>query len=339
MEKIVKLKPIFEDTSYQDDIEKEIKEVFKKDFFYPFLAVLSPKLKLKNDYSNDYLKKSIWSSKIYYSDGSFYGEFNSNISRQLKEYGATWDKKKQAYSIPLNKLPMDIRSTISLAKNGFDERLGELENKINAFDTDEFLKKIKIHKYFDKSLWKIDKEFQKNIEKITIVPQLSSTERERISKEWENNLKLYIKKFTAEQTLELRKMVKDNVFEKGNRREALVKQIIDSYHVTENKAKFWARQETNLLMAKFKEERYTDAGSESYQWGCVKMPHQTSPTEVYKKGDVRYSHGILEGKIFSWKDPPVTTPPNQPARRNNPGQDYNCRCFAIPIFKFKKEAA
>ena len=88
-------------------------------------------------------------------------------------------------------------------------------------------------------------------------------------------------------------------------------------------------------MAKYKETKYVAAGVPEYRWGCVKMPHQSSPQAIYKPGDVRYSHGILEGKIFSWNNPPITTPPGEPERRNNPGQDYNCRCFAIPIVRFK----
>ena len=131
-------------------------------------------------------------------------------------------------------------------------------------------------------------------------------------------------------------MVKENVFAFGNRREALIKKFMESYNVTENKAKVWARQETNLLMAKFKETKYLEAGVEEYEWRCVHMPHQPSPTAIYKPGEVRYSHAILEGKIFSWKNPPVTTRPGEKQRRNNPGQDYQCRCFALPLVRFKK---
>ena len=137
---------------------------------------------------------------------------------------------------------------------------------------------------------------------------------------------------TEEEIPKLRKIVQDNAFS-GVRRENLVQGFIDSYGVSQSKAKFWARQETNLLMAKYKETKYVEAGVPEYKWACVHMPHQSSPQTIYKPGEVRYSHGILEGKIFSWSNPPITTAPGQKQRMNNPGQDYNCRCFAIPFIR------
>ena len=37
---------------------------------------------------------------------------------------------------------------------------------------------------------------------------------------------------------------------------------------------------------------------------------------------VRPSHRINDGRIFSWSDPPAT---------GHPGDDYNCRCEAVPF--------
>ncbi len=38
---------------------------------------------------------------------------------------------------------------------------------------------------------------------------------------------------------------------------------------------------------------------------------------------VRPSHRMNDGRIFSWSDPPST---------GHPGEDYNCRCEAVPYF-------
>jgi SPP1 gp7 family putative phage head morphogenesis protein len=96
--------------------------------------------------------------------------------------------------------------------------------------------------------------------------------------------------------------------------------------VSANKAKFLARQETSLMTTKLKETRYREAGVNEYKWKTVAGS---------KLHPVRPSHKILEGRIFRWDDPPITTPPGEAVRRNNPGQDYNCRCFAQPIVRFK----
>jgi hypothetical protein len=62
---------------------------------------------------------------------------------------------------------------------------------------------------------------------------------------------------------------------------------------------------------------------------------QLRPTERYvweTRGDakVRLSHRRNEGKIFRWDTPPPT---------GHPGQDYNCRCLALPFEEGKTEYA
>jgi SPP1 gp7 family putative phage head morphogenesis protein len=42
----------------------------------------------------------------------------------------------------------------------------------------------------------------------------------------------------------------------------------------------------------------------------------------------RKSHRELEGKIISWDNPPDVGN----GRKCHPGQDYQCRCCAIPVF-------
>ena len=39
-------------------------------------------------------------------------------------------------------------------------------------------------------------------------------------------------------------------------------------------------------------------------------------------------HKDLDGKIFEFANPPIT---NEKGDRNNPGEDWQCRCEAIPI--------
>ncbi len=116
----------------------------------------------------------------------------------------------------------------------------------------------------------------------------------------------------------------------GNRYDSLIKVIERQYGVMTSKARFIARQETNLFLAAFKKARYTSAGSQTYIWGCVKMPHDTSP-DHHTLGNVRYYHGILEGSIQRWDNPPPT---DAKGNRNNPLEDFGCRCFAIPQIEF-----
>ena len=45
---------------------------------------------------------------------------------------------------------------------------------------------------------------------------------------------------------------------------------------------------------------------------------------------VRDSHRRLNRKKFRWDDPPVVDP--KTGRRCHPGEDYGCRCVALPVF-------
>lgn len=335
LDKIIQLKPIKEDTANYDVIEKKIKELFKKELYHPILSILNLKEKSLNNSRPTALENAIRFDKVHFSNGTFSGKFNASISKELRALGAAWDKKTSSYKINLSKLPPNIRNVISTSKARFDEKIGIIDKKLSKILGEDIASKLHIAPQFESNLWKVEKEFHKSVENITVAPQLSEEQNKKVSDEWQNNMRLYIKKFSEEQITDLRQKVRDNVFQ-GSRREGMIKDIQDSYNVTQKKAKFLARQETNLLMAKYKETKYVAAGLPEYRWGCVKMPHQSTPQAIYKPGEVRYSHGILEGKTFSWNDPPITTAPGQTQRRNNPGQDYNCRCFAIPIVRFNK---
>jgi SPP1 gp7 family putative phage head morphogenesis protein len=142
-------------------------------------------------------------------------------------------------------------------------------------------------------------------------------QKSQITKDYSENLKLYIKNFTDEQIIKLRTEVENNVYV-GFRAEKLKKIILERYEVTNNKAKFLARQETSLLTSKYRELRYQQSGIRKYQWSTS---HDSR---------VRHDHKELDGKIFSFDDPPVV---NDRGDKKNPGEDFNCRCLAIPIIE------
>lgn len=330
----IELKPIKEDQSYQDLINNKILKLFIQELYYPLLSILNESIKTIKNSSTTNLERALLNNRVYYAEGQFFGKFNSYISKELQELGAKWDSKNSSYKLEESKVPITIRGVIALSKNTYNEKLKQIEKTLEEMSPTKISDKLNISKILDKNLFTIEKDFAQSIKNITVEPQLTDEQREKIADEWQNNMRLYIKNFTEEQIKDLRQKVSDNVFS-GIRRENLIKSFQENYLVTYNKSKFLARQETNLMMAKYKESKYVAAGIPEYKWACVKMPHQPSPQSIYKPGEVRYSHGILEGKIFSWNDPPVTTPPDQPQRRNNPGQDYRCRCFAIPILRKK----
>lgn len=96
------------------------------------------------------------------------------------------------------------------------------------------------------------------------------------------------------------------------------KDIQSSYGQERRHAQFIARDQIAKLNADLTQAQHKDAGVEEYVWS-------TSGDER-----VRDRHADLDGKTFSWSDPPIVD--TRTGRRGHPGQDYQCRCVALPKF-------
>lgn len=103
----------------------------------------------------------------------------------------------------------------------------------------------------------------------------------------------------------------------GSRASELAKEIYRTGEVTESRAMTIARTETSRAASNMTQARAQYAGSTQYVW-------RTSGDS-----DVRSDHQALNGKVFSWSDPPIAD--KRSGARAHPGCIYNCRCYAEPI--------
>jgi SPP1 gp7 family putative phage head morphogenesis protein len=96
----------------------------------------------------------------------------------------------------------------------------------------------------------------------------------------------------------------------GARVETIRDRIIERGEVSESRAELIARDQTLKLNAQITATRQIRSGVESYQWST--------------SGDdrVRDEHAALDGQTFSWLAPPSV---------GHPGEDFQCRCVAIPV--------
>lgn len=92
----------------------------------------------------------------------------------------------------------------------------------------------------------------------------------------------------------------------------LADDIMDRLDVAESRARMIARDQIAKFNGELTRVRQGRLGVARYIW-------RTSLDER-----VRESHASLEGKEFRWDDPPAV---------GHPGQDYNCRCTAEPVFE------
>jgi SPP1 gp7 family putative phage head morphogenesis protein len=216
-----------------------------------------------------------------------------------------------------------LKIAIAAADSRMQATIKSIDARLAAIDSFAVQDNFKIAKFFDTTLWKTDQRIKESFKKLVVGPDLTADQRKRLAEAYTENLDKYIKDFTEKQVKELRSQISENVLS-GKRYENMEKVIRKSYGVTERKAKFLARQETGIMMAQFKKIRYTDAGIQKYKWRCV----VGSPNHP-----VRKMHERLNGTTQFFSEPPIT---DNKGNRNNPGEDYNCRCTAIPIVTFSK---
>ncbi len=107
-------------------------------------------------------------------------------------------------------------------------------------------------------------------------------------------------------------------FTKGKTTTRIVKEIQQVYGISRRRAELIARDQTAKLNGQIQRAQQMDAGIEEYIWYSC------------RDSRVRESHKKLDGKKFSWKEPPVVDA--KTGRRCHPGQDYQCRCIGRPVF-------
>lgn len=328
MGKFIHLAPVQVPTDYMDEMERRIREEFKKKLYFPLLRLIQePKNALKNAFDDEnVLWAALQSGKITFNRGTFSGKFDAKTTRALKKLGATWSRSEEAFKLPLNDMPVPVQQIVSATQSRFEKRLAAIDITLAKILPSEVADGIRFEDLFDKTVFQVDSDFRHNVRNITIEPQISKEQRAKIAKEWAANQKLHIQDFARHEIKELRANVEKSFFA-GNRYGSLIGQIQTSYGVTARKAEFLARQETKLLTTKYAETRYLEAGIPKYTWRCV----VGSPAHP-----VRPAHKKLDGTIQRWDKPPITTEPGEPVRRNNAGNDYGCRCKAVPIAEFAK---
>jgi SPP1 gp7 family putative phage head morphogenesis protein len=113
----------------------------------------------------------------------------------------------------------------------------------------------------------------------------------------------------------------------GTRVEDVATSLEDTFGLTRARAELIARDQVLKLNADLNQQAQTNAGVDKYRWSTSK--DGSVRDDPKDRGDP--NHAILEGTKHSWDDPPVTC--ERTGATNHPGQDYQCRCVAIPVLE------
>ncbi len=309
--------------STYSDIEEQLRSIFYDIIFKPIVELLAPKnaqvkaaaKELRNARTSSVVN-GVLSGKIQYEDGKFSGDFNAAMSKDLRSYGAKFNKQDGTFSIPLHDLPVEVLKAVNdyahAAKQMHDElekRLAEIQRGLEGSVRRNPVNAVKV-------VGKMERGFNATYGEAIGREELSDRAKRSLSKGYSDNMELWIKNFCEEQITELRGIVEENA-KKGYRFDRLVKKVQGRYDVSKTKAEFLARQETSLFVSEHRKERFTDAGVIEYIWRTA------GDTEVRK------GHKELNGRTFRYDDPPIVD--EATGRRANPGCDYNCRCVDEPV--------
>lgn len=310
------LKPIYDFDSYSKPVEKVIYQYLYDLIYRPLLEIVKP-TPVKLNAVSSALREALLSGKLTYVDGYFVGSLTAEISKELRRAGAVYNKTKKAYKLEQKSLPLDLKVTISEANGIQKDKAKKVQDYLKAMEGRD-IPPIGIDPLFQDTVQKLDKQFHATTKNITgkeLEVPLEPRLKEELSAAYTANLDMYIKDWYDEAILRLRQKVEENVSE-GFRAENLIDTIQAEKSVSHNKAKFLAKQETSLMVSKYRQIRYQDIGIQYYTWSTAHDPR------------VRKDHKELQGKVFRFDEPPITN--KQTGARNNPGEDFGCRCIAIP---------
>ena len=101
----------------------------------------------------------------------------------------------------------------------------------------------------------------------------------------------------------------------GSRADEIAEELLKTEEVTESRAMLIARTETARSNSSLNQARAQSVGANTYIWRTA------------GDGDVRESHAEMEGKVCEYDNPPTLSD----GTTINPGEIYNCRCYAEPV--------
>lgn len=313
---MLKIKPIIDKAIYHKLIYTEIKSLLDRILFNPIIAIAQGNME---NAPSSALITALKTGKITYAENYFTGKFNATIGLELRKIGADWNKLRKAYFLAQGNIPTEVKIAIAQGNSIIQDKIAKINVVMDNLQKTGTIPNINFDTQFAAMMIDIDRQFKATIpEDLGLPMTLTPFMKETIRREYTENLNLYIKDMTVKSTERLREKVIANVQE-GYRASNLLGVINAERGVADRHALFLAKQETSILVSTYRDTRYKEAGVNKYIWSTS------------QDSRVRHDHKVLDGKRFSFNQPPITN--QSTGARNNPGFDYGCRCVAIPLLE------
>ena len=313
------LKPVKMIDGIEAGIYRKIK-AYMYDVLFAFIyEVLG--LNVKENSLGDTVADAIRVGKITYSGGVFRAKtkFSNKLAKELEAMGARYSKAAKGYRLKPDRVPLNIDQAIAQVKMANREKLLKIEKYLaDIEDSRDFLRMdINFDAPVEGILKNLDTQLKASLKEVGIIPpSMTDYQKAQIAKNYTYNLNYYIQKWTDSEIVTMRRDIQKFVMA-GYRAESLEDFMRKRKDISERKAAFLARQETKLLVAEYRKNRFKQAGVSQYRWSTV------------LDGRERELHRELNGRVFSWDEPPIIDA--RTGERGNPSEAYNCRCQAIPV--------
>ena len=309
------LSPIYDHDRYSAYVARQASDRIFDLLYRPLLDLLEGRLKTMKNSKVD-LVKAIREGRIQYKHGIFVGNFSASISSYFHKWGIKYDKYAKGYRVAWAVLQDDVKESIKFSEESrrlLDEKVMKHLDDLSEIPS----VRLDVDEHVGAVVSDLEKQFQRSArDRMVIQTEMTPDLKRRLAEEYINNTETYIKGWTDEAVGRLRQKVTE-LAQEGVRAETLAKTIMAEAGVTRTRADFIARQEMSLTVSKFRQERYEAEGLDSYRWSTS---HDRR---------VRHDHKALQGRVFCYAEPPIVDAAT--GRRANPGEDFNCRCVAIPI--------
>ena len=262
------------------------------------------------------LIKALNNGDIWYVGDTFYGNLNSSISKDLRNLGAKFNNKSNAFVLAMDKMPYSLRSALIASKAKAKEVHDKSVELLNIMFRNVRDSKI-LGIVLMPSLLSMLSNAKKSVDDVVpdeSVFEVAGSIKNRISGETITELEQSVREYALKILKDLNACIVKNATAYDGRTDKL-KDCVRLYRsISKRHANNLAVQYTAILVAKYIKERAKSLGSTTYIWN-TKLDNR-----------VRHSHERLEGQTFNWDDPPIVD--LNTGRRANPGEDYNCRCSA-----------
>lgn len=326
------LRPIVHRDRYTTLVERHVRDHFWEVLFFPLVdRMRAAGVEVGTIRDNVFglpeksaVVRALESGKLWYADGEFSGHFNAEISRELRDMGATLDKERATFRLSVERLPLDIRGAAGASVDRSRKLHQALQETLTTIEANALglATQVNVGDAVTQIVGDLTAQFNGTVKAIDVVavqPEMTDAIAKALDADLTQSLDLPVKNFLEHEIVELRQLVADNLFEHGARTDRLADVIQARWGVTKRKAAFLADQETSLLVSKYREQRYKAIGSSRYKWS-------TSHDDR-----VRHDHALLNDTIQFWDLKPITN--RKTGARNNPGEDFRCRCVAMPIIE------